>query len=120
MSEVGKTYRLGPGDILPLAVGLGACIASDHITVDGYAVGFMYREEPDNEVDSGWRFLSGYEDDEYMDDGDHHGVYDVNTIANYDQTIIPFLDAPIGSAFEREPEAERFLPVEDWDPDDED
>jgi len=30
------------------------------------------------------------------------GVYDVNTIANYDRDIIPLLDAPPGSAFERD------------------
>ena len=30
------------------------------ITVDGYPVGFMYREEP-NDVDGGWRFFSGKE-----------------------------------------------------------
>jgi hypothetical protein len=28
-------------------------------------------------------------------------LYDVNTIANYDPSIIPLLDAPIGSAFGR-------------------
>jgi len=32
----------------------------------------------------------------------NHAIYDVNTIANYDPEIIPFLNAPIGSAFERD------------------
>lgn len=62
----------------------------------------MYREATGRELDSGWRFLSGDESDEYMNNPANHGVYDVNTIANYDPEIIPFLDAPIGSAFERE------------------
>jgi hypothetical protein len=48
-----------------------------------------------------------------MDDHRNHGVYDVNTIANYDESIIPFLGAPEGSAFEKTSESERFLPVED-------
>jgi len=26
----------------------------------------MYREAPDNPAESGWRFVSGYEDDAYM------------------------------------------------------
>jgi hypothetical protein len=71
------------------------------ITVDGRRVAFMYREPPDNDVDSGWRFMSGFESDDYMNDPANHGIYDVNTIANYDPDIVPFLHAPVGSAFER-------------------
>lgn len=112
-----KTFKLKAEEIQPLAQGHGGCIASDMITVRGKPVGFMYREiAPDNEMDSGWRFMSGLEDQDYMDDADNHGVYDVNTIANYDPTIIPFLDAPPGSVFERIPGAKNFRPVDDWQP----
>ena len=96
-----KTFKLSPDEIESLVEGLGACFATDMITVDGYQVAFMYREAPDNEVDSGWRFMSGFETDEYMSNPDNHGVYDVNTIANYDREIVPFLEAPVGTAFER-------------------
>ncbi|MCE4558187.1 DUF2185 domain-containing protein [Roseateles cellulosilyticus] len=112
-----KTFKLSPDEIKPLAPGHGACIASDMITVDGHPVRFMYREAPDNEVDSGWRFLSGFEDDDFMSTPSHHDVYDVNTIANYDPTILPLLDEPEGSAFEKTPESERFERVTDWAPD---
>jgi hypothetical protein len=61
----------------------------------------MYREEPDNKSDSGWRFFAGDETDDYTEDPDHIGIYDVNTIANYDPAITPHLDAPAGSAFGR-------------------
>jgi Protein of unknown function (DUF2185) len=33
---------------------------------------------------------------------DNWALYDVNTIANYDPTIIPYLDSPVGSAFGRD------------------
>jgi hypothetical protein len=111
-----KKFKLAPDRIRPVATGHGACIASDHITVRGKPVGFMYREAPENEMDSGWRFLSGLEDQDYMDEADNHGVYDVNTIANYDPTIIPLLDSPRGSVFERTPGAANFRPVDDWAP----
>ena len=97
-----KRYRLAPDQIRRLAPGHGSCLASDHITVEGRLVGFMYREEPDNEFDSGWRFLSGLETDAYVDNPGNVGLYDVNTIANYDPDVIPLLDAPPGSAFERD------------------
>jgi len=95
--------------------GYGACIATDKITVEGYPVRFMYREEPDNEVDSGWRFMSGFENDEYMDNPDNHEVYDVNTIANYDPSIIPFLNSEIGSVYEKADGNEQFSAVTDWE-----
>jgi len=80
------------------------CIATDKILVDGCKVGYMYREHPDsnsNLPDSGWRFTAGDESEEYMDTPENSGVYALNTIANYDPDIIPFLTAPYGSAFIR-------------------
>jgi hypothetical protein len=111
-----KQFRLKAEDIKQLATGRGACFATDMITRQGRPVGFMYRDRPDNEQDSGWRFMAGTEDQDYMDDPDNHGVYDVNTIANYDPGIIPHLDAPAGAAFERTPGAKNFRPVTDWQP----
>ena len=86
-----KPFRLRAGQIRSIATGFGACIATDMITCGGRKVGFMYREAAEHNQDSGWRFMSGYESDEYMNDADNHAVYDVNTIANYDAEIIPFL-----------------------------
>jgi len=96
-----KKFRLSAEQIMPLATGLGGCIASDRIVVDGCKVGYMYRETPDNRMDSGWRFLAGDEDDGYTNEPANHGIYDVNTIANYDPEIIPYLDSGAGCAFER-------------------
>ncbi len=33
------------------------CLVTNKITVEGMKVGFMYREEPDDEDESGWRFI---------------------------------------------------------------
>ena len=101
-------------EITSLAEGHGACFATDMITCAGQPVRFMYREPPGNDVDSGWRFTSGQETDEYMDDPANSGIYDVNTIANYDPDIIPFLDMPTGSAFERNGISE-FVAVNDFE-----
>ena len=108
-----KKFKLSAKEIKPLVEGMGACFATDMITVEGKPVCFMYRETPDNETDSGWRFMSGYEDDEYMANPNNIAIYDVNTIANYDPCIIPFLDAEIGLAFEKVPGAKDFVLVED-------
>lgn len=107
-----KTFAPFPGGQLrELAPGRGACFATDMITVEGKKVRFMYRAKPDNSSDSGWRFMAGFESDAYMDDPSHHGIYDINTIANYDPDIVPFMDAPVGSAFER-PDGNTFVSVD--------
>jgi hypothetical protein len=97
-----KVFKLAASEMQPIATGLGSCIASDHITVKGKKVGYMYRDFPDNEIDSGWRFMSGKESQKHMDDPSNLEIYDVNTIANYDPEIVPFLSAPCGAAFERD------------------
>jgi hypothetical protein len=108
-----KKFKLTKEEFKPIAVGYGGCIASDMIVVEGLPVRFMYRAAPRNPMDSGWQFLSGFEDDAYMANNTNHGIYDVNTIANYDPSITPFLDAPIGSAFEKAPDSEGFVAVND-------
>ncbi len=115
-----KKFGLTADQIKPVATGYGVCIATDMITCKGRPVGFMYRSAPDTDGDSGWRFMSGTEDQDYMDDPDNHGIYDVNTIANYDPSIVPLLDSPEGSTFERTPGAKNFRPVTDWSPEDDD
>ena len=111
-----KVFRLSKEQINSLAEGYGSCFATDMITVEGYPIRFMYREDPDNEIDSGWRFMSGFESDDYMENPENHAIYDVNTISNYDQSIIPLLNSPVGSAYEKAEESDIFTLVTDWGP----
>ncbi len=111
-----KAFKLPADDLRDLAPGRGACYATDHITVDGKPVGYMYRESPDTEKeykDSGWRFFSGEETQEYVDDAENIMIYDLNTIANCDRAIIEYLDAPIGSQWERVLGSNSFREVQD-------
>ena len=105
-----KRFAISASEMQPIAEGWGGCIASDRITVDGRPVGYCYREAPDNQHDSGWRFLAGDESEEYMDDSSHHEIYDINTIANYDPAIASILSTPAPCAFERG-NAHGFVPV---------
>jgi hypothetical protein len=107
-----RKFRLRADQIKPVAVGYGGCFATDMITVDGCGVSFMYRQEPEFKVDSGWRFFAGLESQEYLDNPDNITIYDVNTIANYDPDIIPLLEAPVGSAFERDGTTGEFVEME--------
>ena len=78
------------------------CIVSDKITKEGFKVGYMYIEKPDEDKpDSGWRFMAGNEDDEYINNSNNHHVFAINTICNYDRDIIPYLKSKIGSTYIR-------------------
>ena len=96
-----KQFKIPADQLKQLVIAGGGCMASDMITVEGHKVGYMYREKPDFREDSGWRFFSGKEPDDYLDHPECFDVYDVNTIANYDPEIIPLLNSPVNSAFER-------------------
>lgn len=96
-----KNFKIKADEFVDLVQKMGGCLATDKITVDGMKVGYMYREESDEKMDSGWRFFSDTEDQEYVDDPNNTMVYNVNTIANYDRTIIPYLGFPFGTELER-------------------
>lgn len=96
-----KEYKLKSEEIVKLIELKGSCIASDKITIDGLQIGYMYRENPSNESDSGWRFFAGNEEEEYTNNANNFGIFDLNTICNYDRTIIPYLNSEIGASFEK-------------------
>jgi len=106
--SIPKKYKITGEQIPELVKGLGGCLATDKITVDGELVDFMYREEPSFDADSGWRFFSGSESQEYVDNADNSAIFDVNTIANYDKAIISYLDLPIGVELERIKGTDKF------------
>ena len=116
-----KEYKLWPPEfklLLPNWEGPNGCFATDHITVLGKKVGWCYREQPsEGYPDSGWRFFSGEESEEYINDPENTEVYNLNTICNYDPNIIPLLNAPVGTAYMLGPDgkfhAEQYTPPED-------
>ena len=100
-----------PDAIQDIVMGLGSCIATNRITKDLQPVGFMYRERPEFEGDSGWRFLAGDEDEDYMDNGLNSKIYDVNTIANYDIAVVPYLKLAYGIELERIEGSDEFQQI---------
>ncbi|RKM63048.1 DUF2185 domain-containing protein [Butyrivibrio sp. XB500-5] len=69
-------------------------VVSKRITEDGYRVGYMRRDEPRNEEDSGWSFWAGDEDDEYSNNADNVNLYMVGSIINMDSALMKYIDRP--------------------------
>ena len=116
-----RDYHVKAEDVkslLPDWKGADGCIATNRITVEGCKVGYCYREKPDGDWDSGWRFTAGDESEAYMDDPNNAGIYKLNTICNDDPDIIPLLNTPAPCAFERD-ENGVFQQIKDWKPENE-
>jgi hypothetical protein len=93
----------------------GYMIVSNQVAVENSKVGFMYRETPDNNIDSGWRIFSGEEDEAYIDNPNNFGYYDSVKILEIDPSIESLLSSPNKTAFERlSPEGE-FTQVFDFE-----
>ncbi|HBB90504.1 MAG: hypothetical protein A2X22_00005 [Bacteroidetes bacterium GWF2_49_14] len=108
-----KSLIIKEEDIKDLVANWGYSIVSNHISVDGMKVGFMYREERMDKEDSGWRFLSGTETDEYLDDPENSKALAVNVVANLDPAILPYLKYKVGSELERVSGADTFQELKD-------
>lgn len=106
-----KQFKIKAEDIKQLVDPMGSCLASDKITVDGLQIGFMYREAPEEENDSGWRFLSGTETQDYIDNPNNSMMFEVNTVANYDADILPYLKSRLGTELERVEGSNEFIEI---------
>lgn len=74
---------------------------SRKILDEGYKVGYMLREEPLNDNDSGWQFMAGNEDNEYLNNNKNIALLSINEINNLDSDIFKYIDCPVGSEFIR-------------------
>lgn len=105
-----KIFKIKPEDLKQIIKDERGCLATDKITVEGMKVGFMYRDRPDEDIenDSGWRFFSGTEEQDWVDDINNSEILSINTIANYDPAILPYLKSKVGSEWERIEGTDKF------------
>ncbi len=100
-----------------MRIKLGYIIASNQVMIDGKRIGYLYRERPDNESDSGWRVMSGDETEVYADDPANWALYNASTIVDMDPSIKAVLHLGYPVEFERDPESGGFIQLDPQDPD---
>ncbi|GAB1511901.1 DUF2185 domain-containing protein [Actinophytocola sp. KF-1] len=96
--------RLWFGDLAQLA------IVSNRVARDGEPAGWLYREGPDNERDSGWRVFAGDEPEEYVDDVGNCSLVPLRELISADPRVEAVLTTPAPAAFERRDD--EFVPVD--------
>ena len=87
----------------------GFVLATKMLVEGKRKVRYMYHEKTTNSQDSGWRFFCGEEDDDYVNNPENIAIYDINTILEIDKSILPYLNASTGVAFEKEDENATFV-----------
>ena len=92
-----------------------SALVSRKIVDDGAPARFLYRESTGREGDSGWRVMSGLEDEAYGSDPGNIVVVALHELAQRDRKVDAVLDAPPGSAFERGSGEQDFEKVADWE-----
>lgn len=98
-----------------LSQALQYAIVSQKVSLDGEAIGFLYREAAAFEHDSGWRLFSGWESDEYVADAAHFDTLPLSEVVAMQPEIQALFNEQQG-AWEWSDEAEGFVAVQDWQP----
>lgn len=75
---------------------------------------WMYREKADREIDSGWRIFAGNETENYLSNANNIVPVSYNTAIELDKELEINLLAPIGTAFERNLETNKWEIVDNW------
>lgn len=70
---------------------------SKKVSEEGWKIGYMSRAEAMNENDSGWQFLAGDEDDEYLNDYKNCLLVHVQDVYQLDPDIWNYIDNPVGT-----------------------
>lgn len=70
---------------------------SKKVVDEGWKVGYMTREEALNENDSGWSFMAGNEDDEYMADYTNIKLLSIGQVCQLDSDVWKHIDNPVGT-----------------------
>lgn len=80
---------------------VGYVIASNRVMKDRLPVGYLYRETPDGEGDSGCRLFSGEESQQYADEPANFAMYNASTVLEIAPEIAELLGTESPVAFER-------------------
>ena len=89
------------------------CFVTKRVLEDGAPVGYLYREEPDNGDDSGWRFTANDESDDYINDSANVALVSLGAVLRVDDRFIRLLDSPAGSAYAFDHNTQQFMAVDE-------
>ena len=94
------------------------CLVSNRVLAGEDRVGWLLREEPVNDNDSGWRIFEAGLSEEEMNAEDRTSVVPLRDVldAQHDDALEAVRRGPVGSALERPRPDGPFVPLQGWEP----
>lgn len=80
---------------------------------DNNFVGFCYRENTELKIDSGWRFLFGDEDEDYLDNPENTLTKNLSEVVEWKPELKEILSTRRGSEFEWNNEEKKYTQIID-------
>ena len=99
------------GSILHADVFARRAIVTRSISEENKPIAYLYREEPDDDGDSGWRATAG-EGQKYLDDVDNLRWVSLRELVGLDGELKDLLQRPVGCAFKRGSDGVALVPAE--------
>ena len=92
------------------------CLASSLILNERpLPIRFFYKEAAQHANDTGFRFYSGYETDDFLQEDDAACVAPLDCLARLDPSIVSLVESSsVGSVWERLPDSNDWVPVFDY------
>ena len=75
----------------------GSCIVTKSILNGETKFRWLFREEPLDNIDTGWMAFGDSDNDEYVNDPKNLSVVDLNTLINIEPTILNVYEMPVGT-----------------------
>ena len=79
--------------------------------IDAKSIGFCYREYSDIKIDSGWRFLFGDEDEDYLDNPDNVVAQSLSEILTWKPEIKDVITGRYRSEYEWDESSSKFVEI---------
>jgi hypothetical protein len=95
-----------------MKIKLGYMTVSNRVMKDGEPVRYLYREKPDDTIDSGWRIFSGDETQEYADDAKNFAMYNASEVLDREPSLKNIIGAAYPVTFQRDDETGEFVEIE--------
>ncbi|WP_397538214.1 DUF2185 domain-containing protein [Rummeliibacillus pycnus] len=77
--------------------GLGGSVVSNNISQNIGELKWCIKEQPVNDLDNGWRFLSDIDTEEFLADASNMSICDWGTIIEIEPAIMNIFNMPIGT-----------------------
>ncbi|PKF51621.1 immunity protein Imm33 domain-containing protein [Enterovibrio nigricans] len=96
MAHIITTHTESVNSLTPM----GYVIVNKEIIHNTKDIGYFYREVTDDKRDSGWRFFTGYETQEFSDNAENFMLYKASKLTVLHPEIASFLETKAPVEFE--------------------